>query len=110
MHRHHDDAQLGIACAESPCHLDAVGTARERHVHQDHGRTELLDEPERLVPVAGLADDVDAGELQRDAHRFAQHDVIVDDQDARPAVHIASIRRGLPWAIMGHGGAATSTA
>ena len=50
---------------------------------------EVLDDPERLVPVAGLADDVDAGELQRDAHRFAQHDVIVDDQDARPAVHSA---------------------
>jgi hypothetical protein len=35
------------------------------------------------------------------SREFAQHDVIVDDQDARPAVYIRPICRGLPsgsWA------------
>jgi hypothetical protein len=71
--------------AELARHLGAVRTGK-RQVHEDHGRKDLLDEPECLVPVGGFADDVVARELQGDAHRLAQHDVVVDDQDARPAV------------------------
>jgi hypothetical protein len=85
VHRDHDDAQLGVTCAQPSRHLDAVGS-RHRDIHQDHGRAELLDEPERLVAVPRLADDLVPTELQGDADGVAQHGVIIDDQDARPAV------------------------
>jgi hypothetical protein len=65
----------------------------------------LLDESERFVAVARLADDVLPGELQGDAHRFAQHDVVVDDQDVRPAVHLSLDPLRDVHGIMGHGSA-----
>jgi hypothetical protein len=58
---------------------------------------ELLDEPERFVPVAGLADDVVAGELRAtriDSRSMTWSSTI---KTRAPPSTSASIRRGLPW-------------
>src|SRR5262249_32298941 len=55
-------------------------------VHQHHGRAELAGEPQCFVAVARLADDLMAGELEGRPHGVTEHRVIVDDQDAGPAV------------------------
>ena len=56
--------------------LDAVHLGH-RDVHQDHVGLQLLGQPDGLVAVAGLADDVESLVGHRAAQTFAQHPMVV---------------------------------
>ena len=67
----------------------------ETSISTTSGR-ERLGEHDRLVAVAGLADDVDPGVLERPAHGLTEHLVVVGQQHAGHDVASSSINTVVP--------------
>ena len=80
--RQHEDARERRDRRDLPRRLDAAH-ARHVQVHDDDVRRELAHEPERLVAVGRLADDLDALLLEQVAQAGPEQVVVVDEQDAQ---------------------------
>ena len=81
VHRQHDDPYVGLRLVHPAGGLHAVHL-RHRDVHQDHVGLELVGELDRFETVGRLADDVEALFGHRSAQPFAQHSVIVGQQES----------------------------
>src|SRR5690606_2007419 len=106
--RERHDLDVGEAAPDLARGLDAVHDGHQQ-VHHDDVGPELLDELERLAPVARLADDLEVGLEPEGEPQAPPHDgVVVNEQDA-DLVHSLSPTRLQPRARPGRptfGGAA----
>ena len=81
MHAEHEDGDLRVVAEDLP-RGDETARARHGAIHHDNGRLELLGQRDRLVAIAGLADDVDRLVVFEHAPEAASHEaVIVGEED-----------------------------
>jgi hypothetical protein len=92
--REHDDTAVRQQGPDLVRELDPLRGVAGRHadVGHDHVRTQLSDQRPGLVPVAGRADDLDAGLLvQEPAQAFPCDEVVLDHDHPHGASPAAGI-------------------